>query len=168
MREVSMATKLTEALLGTVSPLLPESACNWFARRRSLDLIRELEGKATDALLELMFEGMKLMFTLSPAYRENIKNFTGRYVFRTLKDGVASSAWFARGRMEVLDRAIEDWEVRVSFKDAAALRAFLFSPNPDVLKALLEADVETDGNVNYIYRFAFMTRDLQRRLGAAA
>lgn len=163
-----MPTTLTDSVLGTISPLLPESANIRIARRRSSDLIRELDGKATDALLELLFNGMKLMFSLSPAYRTNIEGFTGRYVFRTLRDGVESSAWFVQGRMEVLDRAIEDWDVRVSFKDPQALRAFLFAPNPDVLKALLEDDVETDGNVNYIYKFAFMTRDLQRRLGVAA
>jgi len=127
-----------------------------------------LNGNATDALLQLLFNGMKLMFTLLPAYRRNIEGFKGRYVFRTLHDGVESSAWFVEGRMEVAEQAIEDWDVRVSFKDADALRAFLFSPNPDVLKALLEDDVETDGNVNYIYKFAFMTRDLQRRLIVAA
>jgi hypothetical protein len=163
-----MATKPADAALATLSPLLPEAACAGLVRRRSPDLIRELEGQATDALLDLMFQGMKLMFSVSRAYRANIEGFTGRYVFRTLEDGVASSAWFARGRMEVLDREIEDWDVRVSFRNAAALRAFLFAPNPDVLKALLEADVETDGNVNYIYKFAFMTRDLQRRLGVGA
>jgi hypothetical protein len=148
--------------------VLPDSVGAWLARRGSADLVRELEGTATDALLQFMFEGMKWMFALSPPYRENIEGFTGRYVFRTLKgDEVASSVRFAGGKMEVIDRAIDDWDVRVSFKDPAALRSFLFSPDPDVLKALLEADLETDGNLNYIYKFAFMTRDLQRRLGVA-
>jgi hypothetical protein len=54
--------------------------------------------------------------------------------------------------------------VAVTFKDSAALLRFLFSHDQDILDSLLSNDVAVDGNVNYIYKFAFMARDLIGRL----
>jgi hypothetical protein len=45
------------------------------------------------------------------------------------------------------------------------LRAFLLSKNQDILDSVLANTVEVDGNLNYIYKFGFMVRDLIRRLG---
>ena len=45
------------------------------------------------------------------------------------------------------------------------MNAFLFSRDQDILDSLLANDVELDGNLNYIYKFGFMARDLGRRLG---
>jgi hypothetical protein len=56
--------------------------------------------------------------------------------------------------------------VRVRFTDGAALRRFLFAEDQDILDSLLANEVELTGNLNYIYKFGFMARDLQRRLGA--
>jgi hypothetical protein len=67
--------------------------------------------------------------------------------------------------MTVHAEAIDDWDVKVTFKDAAALRAYLFSRNQDILDSILKNDVEVDGNLNYIYRFGFLARDLIHRLG---
>jgi len=62
---------------------------------------------------------------------------------------------------------IGDWNVRVTFRNAEGLRAFLLSKNQDILDSILRNDVEVDGNLNYIYKLGFMARELTRRLGLA-
>jgi hypothetical protein len=67
--------------------------------------------------------------------------------------------------MKVHKKDVDKWNVRITFKDAPALHAFLFSKNQDILDSLLRNEVEVDGNLNYIHKFGFMARDLIRRLG---
>ena len=140
-------------------------------------LEKELLGEVTDEFLELLLIVMKFAFSIDKAldlslspfegYRKNIEGFRGSYLFMTSDNLVAASAIFANGDMKVEDDPIDDWDVRVTFKDAASLRAFLFSKDQDILNSLLENKVEVDGNLNYIYKFGFMARDLGRRIGVA-
>ncbi|MDO8093640.1 MAG: hypothetical protein Q6360_09190, partial [Candidatus Brocadiales bacterium] len=89
----------------------------------------------------------------------------GKYLFRTADNLVATSVIFDDGDMEVKEDAIDDWNVRITFKDAPALMAFIFSKDQDIINSLLKNEVEVDGNLNYIYKFGFMARDLGKRLG---
>ncbi len=137
----------------------------------------ELSNKVTDDFLELLLKGMDLAFSASKnkmvsvfsdkfeGYWKNIEDFKGGYLFRTADDKVAASAIFNNGGMEVKDDGIDDWDVRVTFKDSASLREFLFSKDQDILNSILANTVEVDGNLNYIYKFGFMARDIKRRIG---
>lgn len=138
-----------------------------FGELWSRRLKEELCGKATDKFLELLLYGMDLAFCLSEGYRKNIEGFKGRYLFRTADGDVAVAATFKDGDMEVNEEPTDDydWNVRITFKDAAAFRDFIFSKDQDILNSLLKNEVEMDGNVSYIYKFGFMARDLGRRLG---
>ena len=160
-----MASPLKRIVLRPVPYLFSDRAGLFITKLWSKRLREELYGKVTDTFLELLLRGMDLAFCLSKGYRRNIKDFEGRYLFRTADHLVAAAAIFADGNMKVHEEDIEDWNVRVTFKDAAALRAFLFSRDQDILDALLKNEVELDGNLNYIYKFGFMVRDLARRLG---
>jgi hypothetical protein len=135
------------------------------ARLFSGKLREQLAGKAMDEFLEVLLRVMDLAFCLSNGYRKNIKGFDGRYLFRTSEGLVATSAVFGNGDMKVKGHAIEDWDVRITFKDAAALKDFIFSKDQDILDSLLKNEVEVDGNLNHIYKFGFMARDLGKRLG---
>ena len=160
-----MSTKLKRIVLRPIPYLFPDTIGNFITRLLLRKLRKELVGKATDIFVELLLRGMDLAFYLSKGYRKNIKDFEGRYLFTTADDVVAAAATFEHGDMEVHKEAIDDWDVRVTFKDAGALNAFLFSRDQDILDSLLANDVELDGNLNYIYKFGFMARDLGRRLG---
>lgn len=48
------------------------------------------------------------------------------------------------------------------FKDGKALMDFLLAENPDILGAMLHQEVTPEGNLNYLYTFAYMARHLQR------
>lgn len=129
------------------------------------ELSKQLCGDVTDKFLGLLLNGMSMAFSLSRSYRKNIEDFKGKYLFRTKDNQVAVSVIFDYGEMKVKDDAINDWDVRITFKNATAMRDFLFSKNQDILNSLLKNEVEVDGNQNYIYRFGFMARDLGKRLG---
>ena len=82
--------------------------------------------------------------------------------------GVGATARFDGGRIHVDEEPAQDWTVRVRFANANALRSFLFSKDQDILNSVLRNEVEVDGNINYIYKFGFMARQLERRLGLQA
>ena len=160
-----MKSKLERTLFKSIS-LLPDGVGHFIAKRSSKDLVSQWTGKLTDECLENLLRGMDFAFRVSRGYRKNIKNFKGSYVFRTREGEVVSSATFEDGSMDVHEKAIEDWHVRVTFKDQQAFWKFLFSKNQDILGSILANEVEVDGNLNYLYRFGFLARDLGRRLGA--
>jgi hypothetical protein len=161
-----MLKQMRNWLLRVLAYLLSDAWANKLARwfsRRAVERIRE---RATDDLLETLLWAMDLCFILDRGYRQaNLDGFSGRYVFMASTGTVGATAWFERGRMYRSERAQEHFTVRIRFKDAAALRRFLFVDSPDVLDALLANDIEIDGNLNYIYKFGFMVKDLERRLG---
>lgn len=157
-----MASVLTRLL--TFVPM-PASAKNFLFGRWTKELEKEFVGGATDKFLEILLDGMDIAFLLFKDFRRNIEGFEGRYLFATADRKVAVSAVFKNGDMKVLDHAISDCDVTVTFKNAPALLKFLFSKNQDILNSLLANEVETDGNVNYIFKFGFLARDLLRRIG---
>ena len=161
-----MSPKLKRILLRPIPYLFSDVAGDFTARLLSKRLREELGGTATDKFLDLLLAGMDLAFALSNGYRKNIRDFEGRYLFRSADKHIASAAIFKDGDMQVdPEGAIDDWDVRVTFTDWKALRDFLFSGDQDILDSLLENKVEVDGNPNYIFKYGFMVRDLGRRLG---
>lgn len=162
-----MASRLKRTVLRPIPYLFSDRTGHFMIKLLTKTLREELYGKVTDKFLELLLQGMDLAFCLSKDYRKNIKNFKARYVFRTSKNTVSASATFRDGEMEVHKEVIEDWESRVTFKDSSALMTFIFSRDQDILDYILNNDVEVDGNLNFIYKFGFMARDLTQRLGVA-
>src|SRR5450631_2191783 len=134
-------------------------------RHEAQALKDELEGTLTDKAVELLLYAMDVAFLLLANYRRNLRGFTGSYVLRTADNKVAASALFANQKMSVRREAIASPTVTVTFKTAQALRRFLSAKEPDILDSLLANDVEVEGNLNYVYKFCFMARDLTRRLG---
>lgn len=130
-------------------------------------LLRQLEGEVTDDFLELLLHGMKLAFTLSGDYRQNLRGFRGAYVFRTADGTVAVSARFADGKMYVHTDALPEWDVKVTFETPQALWSFLLSKDQDILNSILRDEVTVEGNLNYVYKLGYMARELVQRLGIA-
>ena len=163
-----MSRKLKRVLLRPIPYLFSDAGGNFIAKLWSKQLREELGGTVTDKFLDLVLACFDLAFYLSKGFRKNIRDFQGRYLFRSADNSVASAVIFKDGDMEVdPEGTIDDWDVRVTFKDWKALRDFMFSGDYDILDSLLENKVEVDGNPNYIFKFGFMARDLTRRLGVA-
>jgi hypothetical protein len=163
-----MLKTLRRKALRLLSRMFSDQTAHRLARFLSRKLVDQLRDEATDAFLELLLHGMDIAFALDRSYRrDNLEGLRARYVFATRDGKVGATVQFEDGDMKVSGTASDDFTARVRFKDAAALRRFLFAENQDVLDSLLRDEVEIDGNVNYVYKFGFMARDLEERLGAA-
>ena len=160
-----MSSKFKRALLSPIPYLFSNNTRRFLIKRWSKGLTNQISGKVTDKFLELLLKGMDLAFYLSKGYRKNIKDFSARYVFRTSDHLVGVTTDFRDGDMRIHEEANDDWNARITFKSAAALRSFIFSKDQDILNSLLKNEVEVDGNLNYIYKFGFMARDLAYKLG---
>jgi hypothetical protein len=160
-----MASRWKRTALSPLRLTLPDRAGMAVARVFSKPLSEQITAAVTGRFVELLLRGMDLAFCLCRGYHRNIEHFQGTYVFRTAQDEIVHTAVFTRGNMEVHNGSVDDWDVRVTFRNPEALRAFLLSPNRDIVNAVLENDVEAEGNLNYLYKFGFMAMDLARRLG---
>jgi hypothetical protein len=139
------------------------------------ELILKLSDKITDWTLEELLGVMSLAFDASDTvvgqvlglegYNKNIEGFDAVYAFGTMKGDVQAAAVFENGKMSVNEGSPGKWDLNVSFKSVDAFWAFLFSGGENILESLLANDVELYGNVNHVYKFGFMARDLKARLG---
>lgn len=124
-------------------------------------LLKGLEDEFTDDILTLLLTGMSLMCALSSSYRKNIENFSGRYLFWSKDNAFSVAAIFHNGSMSIADGPVDSPDITIIFKNPEALRNFIFSPKPDILNAILRQDVSVDGNLNYLYKFAYMANHLK-------
>lgn len=126
--------------------------------------VKILEEKEMDIFLETLLKAMSLFLFFNKKFRRNIEGFNARYVFQS-KDGIiAASADFADSRMKVSRKALENASVTVIFKDGAALKNFLFAESPDIIGAILDSEVQYTGNLNYLSKFAYMSKRLKLQL----
>jgi hypothetical protein len=118
--------------------------------------------QAAEGFLLLLLKLMDLVFMLNIwNFRENIEGFRGRYVFRSKNDSIVASASFKNGNMKVYDKIIDKPDITITFRDDKALMNYLLSPKPDILGSILRQDVTINGNLNYLYKFAYMAKRLQ-------
>ena len=126
--------------------------------------LNALEDEAAETLLEKLLLFMKLKFMFDPSYRRNIENFKGRYQFKSRDNKITVLVELDNGKMDIKETLSEDVDVTVIFKDGRSLMNFLLSQNRDVLRGLLNNEINVNGNLNYIYKFAFMANHLQLEL----
>ena len=127
-------------------------------RKRFLNCI---ESEFAEEFLELLLKLMSLVFFLDKDFKRNIENFNGRYLFKSRDNKITVAAIFRDNQMKVYEKNIDRTDVTVNFKDAKALMNYLLSPKPDILGSILRQDVTIDGNLNYLYKFAYIARHLQ-------
>ena len=117
--------------------------------------------KVAEDFLETLLNLMRIIFMINHDYRRNIENFKGRYQFLSKDEQLKVGVIFDGGRMTVLDEKIERPDITIAFRDGRTLLDFIFSPHQDILGAMLRHDVETSGNLNYLYKFGHMAKQLQ-------
>lgn len=123
--------------------------------------LTSLESEFAGEFLELLLKLMKLTLFLNTNFRKNIKGFSGRYLFKSKDRSITVAVVFKNKKMKVLEKIIDNTNVTVTFKDAQALMNYILSPKPDILGAILRQEVVFEGNLNYLYKFAYMSRRLQ-------
>ena len=125
------------------------------------EIFESFDSEVTEEFLELLLNAMRISYIFNKDFRNNIEGFEGRYLFKSRDGKITVAAIFENGRMNVTEKEVGDTDITVSFRNAKALREFIFSPKPDILGSILRQDVVVDGNFNYMYKFAFMAKRLQ-------
>jgi hypothetical protein len=122
-----------------------------------------LESDVAEPFLTVLLDAMAVAMLVDAKCRASIHGFEGRYVFKTPDKKVGATAVFGGNHMSVSHQAIDRPEpnVTVTFRNPKALMELLLSRTPDLIGAMLKQDVNVDGNLNYLYRFAFLARHLQ-------
>ena len=164
MNSTSHTRDLTDLLeLGDILdfPNILERELKRFINR----LRKDIENGLLDEFLDGLLRIMKLTFWLNRDFRENINNFTARYAFKSADKGIAASAIFHQGKMEVKHHEIHETNATVIFKDGQALYEFLLSDDPDIFAYILDNKLSFEGNLNYILKFAYMAKHLQLMFG---
>ena len=131
------------------------------AKRAAEQFFETMKSEGAEEFLELLLKLMGLVFFIDRDFRRNIENFNGRYLFCSRDRQITVAAVFKNSCLKVSEEQIEDTHITIVFRNAKALMDFLLSPKPDILGALLRQDVTIDGNLNYLYKFAFMAKRLQ-------
>jgi hypothetical protein len=152
--------------LRALSHLLPEPVRRRLVEALCARLRRQLSplcDTLTDDFFELLLRGMDLALLLSPRYRAAAAGFDGVVVFCTKNGKVAVTAVFAGGDLRVEREARPAWDCRITFADSDAIWSFLLAEDQDILDSILRNAVEVEGNLNYVYRFGFLAKELALR-----
>ena len=134
----------------------------------TLDKLLDLMGLAFDASQN---SAVVLFCPSLKDYHKHLKPnesepaFHGVYVFCTKDGGIEECRVFKDGEMFEPRYIPDTWDIKVAFTDENAFWDFLFSGGEDIMEAVLVNDVEAFGNLNYLYKFGYMAKDLMARLG---
>jgi hypothetical protein len=120
-----------------------------------------LSSEVAEEFLQTLLTLMQIVFVVNHEYRRNIKNFEGRYQFCSKDGEVTIAAIFHNNRMDVLEKKIDKPDITITFRDGRTLLNFIISPRQDILGSMLRHDVATEGNLNYLYKFGYMAKQLQ-------
>jgi len=120
-----------------------------------------LTSEFAEDFLQLLLGLMSVVFMFDHDFRKNIERFNGRYQFKSRDGRITVAALFGDNRLEVREEEIPNPDITVLFKDGKALMGYLLTPKPDILGSILRQEVSLDGNLTYLYKFAFMAKRLQ-------
>ncbi len=124
-------------------------------------LQKSFSSEVAEEFLQTLLTLMQIVFVVNDEYRQNLKNFEGRYQFCSKDGEVTIAAVFHNNRMDVMEKKIDNPNITITFRDGKTLLNFIISPRQDILGSMLRHDVVTEGNLNYLYKFGFMAKQLQ-------
>lgn len=156
--------KVRQTILKVLSALLPKKCALRLARWLSSPLLKSLDTALSEDLLLLLLDAMEVFLILDRDFHRNIVDFEATICLTTRQEDLYATAVFSGGRMHVKKMVKGDATAEVIFKDAAALRRNMFTLHQDLLQSALNYEVELMGNWNYLYKFFFMSIDLEKRL----
>jgi hypothetical protein len=122
---------------------------------------RSFTSEVAEEFLQTLLTLMQIVFVVNQDYRQNLKNFQGKYQFCSKDGEVTIAVVFQNNRMDVMEKKIDDANITITFRDGKTLLNFIIAPRQDILGSMLRHDVVTEGNLNYLYKFGFMAKQLQ-------
>jgi len=131
------------------------------ARNRMKEFLQRLEEGVTDDILKVLLELMSLVFLIDRDFRRNIEGFKATYVFKDYAGLAYTLVRFKNNKMYVKRQKEDNPTFTLRYKDGHSLFKLLLSDSPNVLKAMLDQEVDFQGNINYINKFAYMAIHLK-------
>ena len=128
------------------------------AKRR---LAKVLRAEAAETFLEALMAFLKVGVRLDRHLRRSLDGFDARYQLKTRDGLVDVGVVFEDGRVDIQEDPKGEFDATMLFRDSRAVFDFFASTNPDLLGAVLEQTAVVEGNLNYVYRLAYMARHLQ-------
>jgi len=136
--------------------------CDARAKRLMNQWMASVNDKFAEGFLENLLILMSFAFFFDyRGVKRNIQTFRGKYLFRSRGDRITVSAVFDNGILRVSKNIVRDPDITVTFKDGKTLLNYLLSPKQDILGSILKQDVVPEGNLNYLYKFAYMAKRFQ-------
>lgn len=123
-------------------------------------LLNCIGGHTIERVMDILLMLMGLVLRIDKDYRRNIENFNAVYVFTDKAGDFYSAAVFKDNRLTVTSKRVENPTFTLVFRDDQALVKLLFSGAPDILNAMLNQEVDFEGNINYMSKFAYMALHL--------
>jgi hypothetical protein len=114
-----------------------------------------------NTFLDTLLKLMSLFFLFDHDFRRNIQGFSGRYLFVNKESNNNIGAVFQNNLLTVTHDKIMNPDITIIFKNGQAIMDYLLTPRPDILGSMLRQEVSLEGNLNYLYKFAYMARHLQ-------
>ncbi|MDR0920261.1 MAG: SCP2 sterol-binding domain-containing protein [Oscillospiraceae bacterium] len=127
-----------------------------------------ISGHITEDIMDLLLKLMSIVFLLDKKYRQNIKDFTAKYVFTSKENSFYVVASFNNEKMKVSKKEVDNFDFKLIFRDNKSLIKLLFSGAPDILEAMLNQEVDFDGNINYMSKFGYMALHLVNEVRGGA
>ncbi len=165
-------------VLPVLPPLAKRPRAGFFAKGFARWLLQEFINESIEKNLDekpvrLLRAMQTFYYIFSKDRQKKLEHFDGSYVFShkssreseiekkgSHPQGVDFSVRFKNKNMYVYEGVLKEWDVWFKFENSDGLRSFLFSDDEDMIKAVLEDKVRTEGNVNYLYQFGLLARHL--------
>jgi len=116
----------------------------------------------TGPIFKMGLWGMRTLLRFKREFRGSIIDFTGTYVLFTRSGSLHIPVVFTDGTMRLPKNRIEIYEADagLELRDEAALLNYLIDyakgTNQDLLAGVVRNEIRPHGNVNYIFKFAFL------------
>lgn len=135
---------------------------NLLIKRPMKRWLKCMESELAEEFLQALLNLMSFAFLINhKKFRSNIKGFNGRYLFRSMDDQITIAAIFKKNKLKVVEKKIDQADIVVTFRNSKVLMNYILSPKVDILGSILRQDVTFNGNLNYIYKFAYLSKRLQ-------
>ncbi len=131
-------------------------------------LSKEMTEEVGEEFLKILLKLLNVARYLDDYLQKSIDGFNGRIQFRNRNNAIRVLAEFKENRLDSRELDPDEElsplpDATIIFKNYEALMNFLLPKGGkrDVLRSLLQNEVQFEGNLNYIYRFGFLATHAQ-------
>ncbi len=112
-------------------------------------------------LIEYALQIVKIHLFLNADLRKQVDAFNAQYMIEL--DGLEKpiSVIFKNGVMDVVRKSIDKPDLTIKITDINNLLKYVLSEKPDILSALLKQHIIFDGNLNYLFKMAYLMKRLE-------